>query len=99
VKASLATDVVEFLLDGKTFKGWEGLGKKEPNSAVENGERVMEGSGYLFRRPLYGWRIWDAPMRGHGMSGPYWADFICGVVADSEYEMDRRSAGFGELIP
>jgi hypothetical protein len=38
-------------------------------------------------------------MRGHRLAGPDRADFIRGVVADGEHEIQLRRIRLGELVP
>ena len=60
---------------------------------------VFEGQRDFGSRPGYRRRIGHAPMCGDGLTGPHWACFGRGIVADRKDEIEARRAWLGELIP
>src|SRR5262249_14948709 len=60
---------------------------------------VIEGKRDLCRGACSRSRIRNAPMSGHGLTGPYGPRLSGRIVANGENEIERRRAGPGELAP
>ena len=61
--------------------------------------RLQESGLPFLLRPLDGRRVFDAPMRSRGLSGPDRADLAGGVVADGQDEVHRWRIRLRELLP
>src|SRR5438445_6652189 len=53
----------------------------------------------LPRRSANRGRVGNSPVRRQRLPRPEWADFLCGVVADGNDEIERGSLGLGKLVP
>lgn len=90
VKLVLQAEFVEFV-------------KWQVDEDVDPVQQKVEGRGkclsFLFIRAFNQRRIRQPPMRRHRLAGPYRADFVGGVVADSKYKIQPGRAGRRKLIP
>jgi len=99
-RISLATDVVEFLLQGEfVYRGKE-QAKKETDSEINNEEGISEGLFDLLRRANNCCRGGgNAPVCGHRLARPHRTDLFCGVVTDGEYKIELWGIQICKLIP
>src|ERR1035437_4821186 len=83
----------------KTCKRRQRKREKKTDSPVQNKKRVAESAVGFSGVSVSRGRIGNSPVRSHGLSWPERAGFPGGVVANSEDEVHRRSAGPRELVP
>src|SRR5271156_4111673 len=96
---SFASDAIDFFFDGEFVEACKRKAEEKTYSPVEDHERLAKGFLDLFGRSFDSSRIGHAPMSRHGLTGPYGAYFLRGVVTHCENKIHSRSAGFLELSP
>src|SRR5271170_6070317 len=96
---SFASDAIDFFFDGQFVEACKRKAEEKTYSPVEDHERLAKGFLDLFGRSFDSSRIGHAPMSRHGLTGPYGAYFLRGVVTHCENKIHSRSAGFLELSP
>src|SRR6266404_4299478 len=92
-------DAIDFFLDGELVEARKRQAKQQAYPAVKHHEGIAKRAFDLLRRSYYGGRIGNTPMGGHRLTGPDGANFLGGVVADREYEIELRCSGLSELVP
>ena len=92
------SDPPDLFLEGHVLESGDWESEKQGDSAFEDDVGIVKGTGDLLRRAFDGGRIGDAPVGGCGVSGPVGTDFVCGVVADGDDEVELRRSGLGEFV-
>lgn len=95
----MATDVVEFLLQGKPVNGRMRKTEKQADSPIQQEKRITERPLYFFRSTANGCRIRNTPMRRHRLPGPHRTDLVRGVVTNCENEVKLRGPRCRKLVP
>ena len=85
--------LAEPVLQRHLVEAFQRQGDKGRNPVAHEAEGVVESAFLVYVAALDCRRVFDAPMRGHGMAGPYGARFAGRAVTNREDEIHSLSVG------